>query len=120
MSTYEVSVSASFRARHAVATPDGTMEPPHEHDWRVEAVFRADQLDDDGFVVDFLAVREALDAALAPLGGGDLNAVLDAPASAERVAEFVAAAIGGRCAGPYCVRVEEAPGCRAAFYPGGA
>ena len=57
MSTFEVSVSASFRARHAVATPSGPLEPPHEHDWRVEAVYRADALDADGFVVDFLAAR---------------------------------------------------------------
>jgi len=119
MSTFEVSVSASFRARHAVATPSGPLEPPHEHDWRVEAVYRADALDADGFVVDFLAARDALDAALTPLTGADLNGALDAPASAERLAAFIAAALTRHGLTPYRVAVEEAPGCRAAFYPAG-
>ncbi len=120
MSTFEVSVSASFDGRHAVAMPDGSMEAPHEHDWRVEAVFRAHALDADGFVLDFLSARDALGAALSPLGGADLNAILGRPASAERVAEHIAATVGDRCGGLYCLRIEEAPGCRAAFYPGGA
>ncbi len=120
MSSYEVSVSASFAARHAVAMADGSMEQVHEHDWQVEAVFRAAALNADGFVVDFLAVREALDGALAKLAGTDLNAVLPAGASAEQVAAHIAAAMVGGGDGLYCVRVGEAPGCKAAYYPDGA
>ena len=120
MSSYEVSVSASFAARHAVAMADGSMEQAHEHDWQVEAVFRAPALNGDGFVVDFLTVRETLDGALAALAGKDLSAVLPEGASAEQVAAHVAAVVGSRCDGLYCVRIEEAPGCKAAYYPDGA
>ncbi len=121
MAAYEVSVSASFRARHSVALPDGTMEPAHEHDWQVVAVFRAPGLNDDGFVVDFLAVREALAAVTGELAGADLNQALGAHASAERLAEHLAAGLAAAMQRElHCLRVREGPGCWAAFYPGAA
>jgi len=120
MDLYEVSVESCFRARHAVALPDGGMEDPHEHDWRVRAVFRSDRLSDDGFVVDFVAVQKALGETTDVLAGADLNAVLGRPASTERVAKHLAAAVSDRCDGLYCLRVGEAPGCEAAVYPSGA
>ena len=120
MDVYEVSVESSFRARHAVALPDGAMEGPHEHDWRVRAIFRSDRLSDDGFVIDFVAVRTALAEITDTLGGADLNTVLGRPASAERVAKYLAGAVSDRCEGLYCLRVGEAPGCEAAVYPSSA
>jgi 6-pyruvoyl-tetrahydropterin synthase len=124
MSVYEASAEAGFRAGHAVRAPDGSMEAAHEHDWRVTATFRAGTLNANGFVVDFLAVRSALERATGELAGRDLNAAIGPPgtgASAERVAEHLA----GRLAElldrrPHCVRVVEAPGCTAAFYPEGS
>ena len=132
MPAYEVSVCHSFRASHAVAAPDGSMESPHEHDWQLEAVFRAATLDDNGFVVDFLAIRERLEAVAAALAGQMLNLVVPNQgrgASAERVAQYVAERLGDpkrdtpRLGTPmllgrlYAVRVIEAPGCRGAYYP---
>ena len=120
MSLYEASVAGRFSASHAVRMPDGTMEPAHAHDWRVTAVFRAERLNDDGFVVDFLAVNEALGAVTDELADADLNAMLGRSegASAERVAEHLAGRLAERLGrAPHCVRVTEAPGCEAAYYP---
>ena len=97
------------------------MEESHEHAWRVSAIFRRDILNADGFVVDFLAVRDALANITNPLEGEDLNQALnceDEGLSAERVAEYVAGELARLLGGaPYCVRVTEAPECSAAFYP---
>jgi len=125
MSTYEVNVSMSFRASHALPLPGGGIEEPHEHHWEVTATFRSGELDPQtGVVIDFLDVRAALDKITSPLNGRDLN-TLDAFAgsssSAERVArhlaEGLAAELPADC-GPYRVSVTEAPGCSAAYYPG--
>ena len=123
MSVYEVTADAAFRATHSVRTPDGSMEAPHEHDWRVTAAFRSDRLDANGFVMDFLALREALARVTASLRERDLNVALGAAecgASAERLAESIAGRLAGELGRePHCVRVVEAPGCTAAFFPAG-
>lgn len=100
------------------------MEKPHEHDWHVTAAFRAERLDENGFVIDFLLADGALREIAAGLGGCDLNDAIpggSGGASAERVAEHIARSLEctlGRDV--YCVRVTEAAGCEAAFYPGAA
>ncbi len=123
MSVYEVSADAAFRATHSVRRPDGSMEAPHDHDWRVTAAFRSDRLDDNGFVIEFLALRQALAKVTASLGEIDLNVALGAAAggaSAERLAESIACRLAEELGRePYCVRVVEAPGCTAAFFPAG-
>jgi len=124
MGLYEVSVDHAFNARHALRLPDGTWERPHSHLWRVTATFRARRLDDVmGVVIDFLDVQRALEKVDHNLQGADLNelpAFQGASPSAERLAEHVARRLadrlGARC-GLYRVRITEAPGCSAAFYP---
>jgi len=100
------------------------MEDPHEHDWHVTAAFRAGRLSKDGFVVDFLDVDNALCEIAATLRRADLNEVVPndgSGASAERVAEHIARSVQRRLGRDvYCVRVREAPGCTAAFYPSGS
>ncbi len=121
MGTYEVMVSSRFSARHGVALPNGVMEEPHEHLWVVTAAFRADELDGNGFVVDFLKVRKALNEIVSELEGSDLNELLASGAggtTAECLAEYLAGKLSRRVGRDvYCVRVTEAPGCSAAFYP---
>ncbi len=121
MGTYEVSVSAAFAASHAVRTLSGEMEPPHDHDWRVTAMFRATELDADGFVIDFAAVQAALAALCRGFQGRRLNDVLDhggEGVSAERLARVLADELAARLGrGIHCLRVSEAPGCAAAYYP---
>ncbi|MCK4626038.1 MAG: 6-carboxytetrahydropterin synthase [Phycisphaerae bacterium] len=122
MGIYEVTVSTCFSARHSVALPDGTMEPSHEHDWSVTATFRANRLDTDGFVVDFVVVRSALAEITGELEGANLNDLLppDFAATAECLAEYLAGRLAERMGREvHCVRVTEAAGCSAAFYPNG-
>ena len=123
MATYEVTVSSSFAARHSGRAPGGEREGPHEHDWHVTAAFRTDALDENGFVVDFLVVQQALAGITDKLGGTDLNqAVPECPGgvSAERLAEHVARRLQYKVGREvYCLRVSEAPGCAAAYYPRG-
>jgi 6-pyruvoyl-tetrahydropterin synthase len=124
MGTYEVSVDHAFNARHAVRLPDGSWEAPHCHLWRVTATFRSGRLEEaTGVVIDFLDVQRALEKIDRELQGADLNelaAFEGRSPSAERVAEHIAACLAARL-GPACglygVRVTEAPGCSAAFYP---
>jgi len=123
MAAYEASVSVRVSARHAVRAPDGTMEAPHAHAWRVTAVFGAGQLDDHGFVIDFVLARKALADIGEALAGSNLNDLPSMPpggATAERLAEYLAGQMQRRLGRPATgVRVAEAPGCQAAFYPAG-
>ncbi len=125
MSTYEVNVSITFHAWHALRLPGGGLEDPHAHDWEVTATFRGDELDEEtGVVIDFLTVESALQKITSQLGGQDLNtldAFSDSGTSAELVAEYLAgrldADLSDACS-LYRLAVTEAPGCSAAYYPG--
>ena len=124
---YEATVERSFTATHAVALPEGSIEPPHLHQWNVTAAFRSERLDEPmGVVVDFLAADNALQQILGELDGRDLSDLpqfTNGRGSAERVAEWIARSLLSRlsCGNLlYRVRVTEAPGCAASFYPTGA
>ena len=123
---YEISVDGRFRAKHAIRLEDGSFEPAHEHLWGVTVTFRAQKLDEImGVVIDFMQVREAMEAMAAELNGRDLNAMDAFPssgASAELVARYVAVRLGqilGADSVPYRVAITEAVGCTAAYCPGG-
>lgn len=114
---FELSVTRRFFATHRVREPDGNLEPPHEHDWRVTVTVAGERLDEGGLLVDFGLIQRALDEVLAPLAGRDLNEVPAFAArlpSAEHVALHIAEQVGGIL--PAAVRltrveVEEQPGC---------
>jgi len=127
MSTYEVSVSASFDAAHALPLGSGRMEDSHTHRWETTATFRSDNINNEmGIVVDFVAVSEALEAIAGRLGGknlNDLEAFAGKTTSAEHVAERIASELQrypDLWVGLYRISVTEAPGCQAAYYPSGA
>ncbi len=118
---FEVSVEARFTATHQLRMPDGQLEPPHEHVWVVRATYAGAELDADGLLVDFGAVRARLAEALSPLDRQNLNGVAvlaGQPPSAEVVARHIArhlpASLGER-ARLHRVEVEEEPGCRARY-----
>lgn len=120
---FEVSVEARFTATHQVRMPDGQLEPLHEHVWVVRATYAGAELDADGLLVDFAAVRARLAEVLRPLHGQNLNRVAvlaDQPPSAEVVARYIArhlpASLDER-ARLRGVEVEEEPGCRARYVP---
>lgn len=121
---YEVAVEVGFSASHAVRLPNGEMEPLHSHDWLVTVVFQGTDLDDDGLLVDFVAVQERLTGILQPLEGANLN---DHPflegraASAEHIARRVFTLLGEgerTAARLEKVIIREAPGCSASYSGG--
>ncbi len=116
---YSVIVEAGFCAIHRVRLPDGSFEPPHGHDWRVRAEFRSEKLDEGDMVVDFVAVRAALDEILARMHHTDLNALApfqERLPTAEVVAEYVHRQLRQVGFGlVHRVEVTEAPGCVAVY-----
>ncbi|MFQ6112121.1 MAG: 6-pyruvoyl tetrahydropterin synthase family protein, partial [Nitrospinota bacterium] len=65
---YQVMVGGSFRASHFINFPEGP-EPLHEHDFRVQLFVRGRELDETGFLLDFLYLRRVLEEMLKPLRG---------------------------------------------------
>ena len=104
-----------------VDMPTGEMEEPHWHAWRVEVVFSGPELNDDGMLVDFVIVEQALARILGPLEGTDLNAFAGLegqPPSTELVARYVHDRLQESPWTPARVArvtIEEAPGCRATY-----
>jgi 6-pyruvoyltetrahydropterin/6-carboxytetrahydropterin synthase len=98
---------------------DGTLETPHDHDWKVRAQFARRELDEMGMVFDFSTAQDALNAILTRLHGTDLNtnAHLDGlNPTAEVVAKYIFECLAGRGLNSvFRVEVTEAPGCVAAF-----
>jgi 6-pyruvoyltetrahydropterin/6-carboxytetrahydropterin synthase len=64
---YTAETEIRFRARHALRLSGGTVEPMHEHDWRVRATVQSDRLDADGMVIDFYRLKKLLREAVRPL-----------------------------------------------------
>lgn len=118
---FEVTVSGWFAAAHQLRLLDGTLEPLHGHNWKVQVTFAGAQLDPMGVLIDFTRLKPRLDAILAELHDRNLN---DLPPFRERnpSAEHVALLIAQRLesaagAAPACVEVEETPGCFARYRP---
>ncbi|MEE4272416.1 MAG: 6-carboxytetrahydropterin synthase [Thermoanaerobaculales bacterium] len=97
---------ASFEARHALTVYQGRPEEAHNHRWEVAVRVGTDELNDEGFALDFHEVHALLEDEIAPLRNSDLNlhpAIGTPTPSAERVAEILAGhlqpkvhAMGGR------------------------
>lgn len=121
MAMYEVSVEAHFSAAHRLRLGDGSLEPPHGHDWHVTAVFAGTDLDEIGLLVDFVAAEDRLRRVVGALHHTDLNtcpAMRNLNPSAEHVARviFEGLAADPALAGALArVRVTEAPGCAATY-----
>jgi 6-pyruvoyltetrahydropterin/6-carboxytetrahydropterin synthase len=120
---YEVTVSGWFAAAYQLRLPDGSLEPLHGHNWKVNVTYGGPELDSMGVLVDFVALRARLDALLASMHDRHLNelpAFAERNPSAEGVARQVAeqmSAAGGDRARLLCAEVEEAPGCVARYRP---
>jgi 6-pyruvoyltetrahydropterin/6-carboxytetrahydropterin synthase len=127
---YQIEVEAEFSAAHALVIA-GRREPIHGHNWHVTAKVRGNELDADGLLVDFHMVERHLREIAAGFHNGNLN---DSEPfgknghnpSAENVARHIADELQRRIAGGLprgaqlvSVRITEAPGCAATFYPSG-
>ena len=119
---YELRIEREFTAAHALKLYDGTMEPMHEHIWRVLVHVQSAELDAMEVVMDFHELEKIVGGALGPLDGtrlNDVKAFATVNPSAERVAEHIYKVIAPNLPLPVkltCVTVTEAPGCRASFW----
>jgi 6-pyruvoyl-tetrahydropterin synthase len=93
VSRWVVHAAVELDARHALLSYGGRPEESHQHRWRVAIAAATGALNDEGYAIDFHALRELLGDRLAPLEGSDLNLhpEIGRPTpSAERLAEVVA------------------------------
>ncbi len=123
-SMYEISVHREFTASHAV-TLQGVREEPHTHNWQVDVVVGAKELDADGVVCDFLHLDEILGKILSQFEQCDLNKTPpfdQINPTAEHVAHHIAERFMELLDVPTKVQVRkviviEAPGCKATYFP---
>jgi 6-pyruvoyltetrahydropterin/6-carboxytetrahydropterin synthase len=120
---YELVIGATFSASHQLRMPDGSVEPPHAHEWRVEVFLEGDALDSAGLLADFTVLRSSLTGITAQMEGVDLNR-LPALSGRNPTTEAIAKHVHDRFApsAPASVRVTqvrvwETPDCAAAFVP---
>lgn len=120
---YTCRVEAGFSAVHQLALADGSVEPLHGHDWKVQTVFAGPNLDASGMLVDFVAAQTALTQLLQQFHHRQLNG-LPLMGGLNPTAENVARVIFERLqqalpgAPLTAVYVEESPGCVAGFASG--
>jgi len=121
---YEVSIERSFSAAHNLRGYEGCCENLHGHNWRVEAVVRAETLDHIGLAIDFRALKQALDEVLGNFDHRYLNEITpfdQLNPSCENLArvihERLAAAINNERVCVARVRVWESEGSNATYLP---
>ena len=73
MTRWVVHAAAELRASHALRSYGGKPEAIHAHRWRVELRAATDCLNEEGFALDFHALRHLLAGAVAPLEGTILD-----------------------------------------------
>lgn len=118
---FTISVETQFLASHQLIMADGSKEPVHRHKWLVSADVSSGKLDAAGVVIDFRALKSALDSIVAEFDNVMLNNIdyfgRNGP-SAENVARYIYEKLAPRL--PKAVKlagitVAEEPGCSARF-----
>jgi 6-pyruvoyltetrahydropterin/6-carboxytetrahydropterin synthase len=118
---FEITIRREFSASHQLKLYDGSLEPLHGHNWRVEVTVGAEKLDAIGVVMDFHELERILNNIVDPMHNRHLN---DLPAfdsqnpSAENVAMHIAESIKlAERLRLRSVEVWETDDCRAKFIP---
>jgi 6-pyruvoyltetrahydropterin/6-carboxytetrahydropterin synthase len=96
---YRVTQEGWISSSHQTVAADGSLEPLHGHNWRIQVSVEAAELDERGMVVDLDVLRRALDEFLDGLDHAHLNdlpAFADQPVSAEVIARHVGKTLGGQ------------------------
>jgi len=121
--TYELTLRGEFSAAHQIRLHDGSLEPLHGHNWRVEVELAARKLDSIGIVADFVTLERRLKDTLAVYHNCSLNQHADFKElnpTTEHVAGRIAERFGGDLPEDLHltrVRVWETPNCAATFVP---
>jgi len=72
---FSITTSREFAAAHALRLYDGSLEPLHGHNWRVEVTVLSSELDSIGVVMDFHELERLVDQIVAPWHNRHLNEV---------------------------------------------
>ncbi|MBN1405470.1 MAG: 6-carboxytetrahydropterin synthase QueD [Candidatus Omnitrophica bacterium] len=72
---YKIKIESSFSAAHRLRGYKGKCENLHGHNWKVKAVFAADELDKTGMLMDFVKAKKLLSAVLKGLDHKDINSL---------------------------------------------
>ncbi len=89
---FEVKITRDFAAAHRVEDYPGNCERLHGHNWKVEVVARAPELDGLGMVLDFRRLKELTDRVLEHLDHQYLNEIEPFTAlnpTAENIAKYI-------------------------------
>ena len=73
--SFDISVSASFSAAHAIKGMVGSCEKLHGHNWKVEIHVVTDDLDNRGVAIDYRELRSLLQQIVNRLDHSVLNEV---------------------------------------------
>ncbi len=102
---FEVKVISGFAAAHNLLNFRGKCENLHGHNWKVEVVLRGARLQDNGILVDFGEVKQAVREALEELDHKHLNELpyfsRNNPSS-ENIARFVFERLSEKLNSPDC------------------
>ncbi len=89
---FKVIITTDFEASHYVRMPCGKIEKPHNHTWKLEVAVSADKLDENGFAVEFGALKKTVSAVTARFESQCLNDFDDFEANfptAESVCKYI-------------------------------
>ena len=120
MARFEIRVRSRFEAAHHLTAYRGSPEPVHGHSWKVEACVVCEELNDEGYGVDFVALKAALDELAGRFDGGDVNRVppFDTLSpTAEHLARWFHEELSSRLVDVAlsAVTIWEAPGCSVTY-----
>jgi 6-pyruvoyltetrahydropterin/6-carboxytetrahydropterin synthase len=124
MASYVLRVRSGFEAAHHLTSYGGVPEPSHGHSFRVEVAVETNELNEEGYGVDFLAIKSALDRLASHFHRRDINTVppFDTKSpTAEHLAAWFFEELSREVAGaPAAARVAEvtvweAPDCSATY-----
>jgi 6-pyruvoyltetrahydropterin/6-carboxytetrahydropterin synthase len=89
---YEVIISQPFVAAHRLTLYDGSLEPLHGHNWKVEVRLAGEKLDQIEVLIDFLEVKKQVQEILKNIDYTYLNennALAGRNPSAEVLASYI-------------------------------
>ena len=70
---FEITTTRAFSAAHQLRLYDGSLEPLHGHNWRVQVTVSPSKLDAIGVVMDFHELERLVDAIVGPMHNRHLN-----------------------------------------------
>ncbi len=120
---YEIDIERNFSAAHSLKGYQGNCSSLHGHNWKVQAVVKAERLDQIGIAVDFRKLKEELDGILEELDHcnlSDLEYFVDSNPTSEVIARLIFEKLSDKIDDGNVtvarVRVCESPGSGATYF----